>query len=583
MNMNRIKIIVAFTAISLSINLFSQAKTVFVKACANGIDATPYIVEAVNKCKRIKATKLVFEKGTYLCKPDFAPEKYVFTSNNDEGLKRFAFQLSGMSNLEIDGQGSTFMFDGYVCPFLLDSSKQISIKNFSIDYKRTFHSEGIIVAVYKDSLDVSFSADYPYMVNNNKLLFTGNQIIGKDNAGDPKRVIYPFWHLLEFDAVKREPAPYALDYLNVQNMIVKELKPGVVRIFFPRLTGKVGNTLVFNATDRMVSAFTVSKSQDLNFTNLTLYHAGGMGIMAQHSKNITLNNVNIMAAPGRMLSLVADATHFVNCSGQITMQNCKFESQMDDATNIHGIYVKIIKLLSPTEALVKLIHYQQFGFDFLVPNAKVEITEASSLNLYQENTVAKSVRLNKEYTQVTFAKPISDKVKLGDVIAASGNYPDINISNCTVQKNRARGFLLGSRGKIVIENNYFHTHCAAINLEGDGRFWFEQSGVRNLIIRNNTFDNCNYSLMLGLGAIMTNSGIEESRKADSRYNQNITIENNTFRLANPCLLNMYSVDNLKFKNNKIETTSDYKLSEWWQTKNLKRFMITNSSNIKIEE
>lgn len=564
-------------------HVFAQSKTVVVKATTPSEDATMRVVDAINECKATNATKLVFEKGTYLFFPDFATEKYIFTSNNDEGLKRFLFNLSGMSNLEIDGQGSSFIFDGYVCPFLIDNAKNISIKNFSIDYKRTFHSEGTIVAAYQDSLDIAFSNAFPYSVKNNKLMFTGDQVIGKDNAGEPKRVVYPFWHLLEFDALKREPAPYAHDYLNVQNMVVKELKPGLVRIFFPRLKGTVGNTLIFNATDRMISAFTVSESQDVNFENLTIYHAGGMGIVAQRSKNILLYKVDVVAPAGRMLSLTADATHFVSCSGKITMKNCKFESAMDDATNIHGIYVKIIKLISPTDALVKLIHYQQFGFDFLKPKTKVEITEAESLNPYQENTVVKSVRLNKEFTKVTFAQPISEKVKVGDVIAASDEYPDVLVDNCTIQKNRARGFLLGSRGKIVIQNSYFHTQCAPLLMEGDGRFWFEQAGVRDLTIKNNVFDNCNYSLMLGLGVIMVGSGIEESKRPESRYNRNILIENNTFKLANPCILSLYSVDNLTFKNNKITKTTDYPLSDWWQKQTLKPFMITNSSNININE
>jgi len=561
----------------------AQTNPIVVKACPAGVDATPLVIEAIRKCKDSKADKIVFEKGTYHFQPDFAPEKYVFISNNDEGLKRFVFDLSGMSNLEIDGQGSAFIFDGYVCPFLLDGSKQISIKNFSIDYKRTFHSEGKIVGAYLDSLDIAFSAEYPYQVKYNKLMFTGDQIIGKDNGGDPKRVVYPFWHLMEFDSAKHEPVQTALDYLNVQNMIVKELRPGVVRIFFPRLKGTIGNTMVFNASDRMVSSFTVSDSEDLIFKNLTLFHAGGMGIIAQRSKNIEVDMVNVVAAPGRMLSLAADATHFVYCSGKISLQNCKFESMMDDATNIHGIYVKIIQLISPTEAIVKLIHYQQFGFDFLFPGTTVEITDAQSLTPYQENKVMKAERINKEYTKVSFDQPISENVKVGDVIAAAGQYPDVLIKNCTMQKNRARGFLIGSRGKVVIEDNYFHTHCAAIVLEGDGRFWFEQAGVRDLTIRNNTFDNCNYSFMLGLGVIMVGSGIEENRRADSRYNRNITIENNTFRVFNPCILNMYSVDNLTFMNNTIEKTTDYPFLEWFRNMDLKTTMIKHSSNINIQE
>lgn len=563
--------------------IHAKENVVYVKSVPTGQDATPYIVNALNQCKKTKAKKLVFEKGIYTCKPDFAPEKYMFTSNNDEGLKRFVFNLSDMDQLEIDGQNSTFMFDGYVCPFLLDNSKKISVRNMIIDYLRPFHSEGIIVAAYQDSLDISFSKEYPYTVHNNKLMFVGDKIIGKDNAGEPKRVQYPFWHLLEFDAVKREPHQEAYDYLNVQNMIVKELEPGIVRIFFPRLKGKVGNTMVFNPTDRMIPCFTVSNSQDFKLTNVTMHHAGAMGVIAQRTRNITLDSVRVVPSQGRMVSLDADATHFVNCSGKIKMTNCLFEGQKDDATNIHGIYVKIMELISPNEALVKLIHYQQFGFDFLTRGTKVELVEAESLVTHQENVVLSSERLNKEFTKVTFKKPISDKIKVGDVIAASGEYPDVEIRNCTVFKNRARGFLLGSRGKILIENNYFHTHCAAINLEGDGRFWFEQSGVRDLTIRNNVFDNCNYSLMLGMGVIMTFSGIEEDKRAESRYNRNILIENNTFKLATPCILNFYSVDNVTYRNNKVEASNVYQTTDWVKSLQLKPFMITNSSNVKIEE
>ena len=561
----------------------AQSNVVHVESVANGEDATPIVMEALRKVKEKNAKKLVFVKGTYNFKPDLASEKYVFVSNNDEGLKRIVFDLSDFQNLEIDGQGSSFMFDGFVSPFLLANSKNISFKNFSIDFNRTFHSEGKIVGAYKDSLDISFSKEYPYLVDNNKLLFTGHEIVGKDNSGGPKRLIYPFWHLLEFEATKREPDPEGRDYLNVQNMQVKELEPGTVRIFFPDLRGTVGNTMIFNATDRLSPAFTVSDSESINFKNVTIHHAGGVGILGQRSKDILIDSIKVIASPGRMVSTTADATHFVNCKGKITLQNSIFESMMDDATNIHGIYVKITDIFSPTEVLVKLIHYQQFGFDFLKPDVEVEIANAESLNTYENIKVKSATRLNKEYTRVTFSKPIAAEVKVGDVIAYSQEYPEVLMKKCRVLKNRARGILLGSRGKILIEDNYFHTQAPAINLEGDGRFWFEQAGVRDLTIRNNVFDNCNYSFILGLGVITASSGIEESKKPISRYNRNILIESNTFIIFNPNILSMYSIDNLTFKNNKVIRSEEYKMPERFKFLELEPFMITNSSNINIKE
>ena len=110
---------------------------------------------------------------------------------------------------------------------------------------------------------------------------------------------------------------------------------------------------------------------------------------------------------------------------------------------------------------------------------------------------------------------------------------------------------------MVIEGNTFHIPGAAILFEGDSRFWFEQAGVRDVVIRGNTFDNCNYGVW-GTGCIQVGSGIADEFKSTSRYNRNIRIENNLFRVFSPLpLLCVYSVDGLTFRDNRLERTQDY--------------------------
>ena len=75
-------------------------------------DTTPAVVAALAKCRATHASKLVFPAGRYDFLPDRARERYCFISNNDEGLKRIAFLLDGIENLEIDGQGAQFIFHG---------------------------------------------------------------------------------------------------------------------------------------------------------------------------------------------------------------------------------------------------------------------------------------------------------------------------------------------------------------------------------------------------------------------------------------------------------------------------------------
>ncbi len=551
---------------------FSQEKTITIKGNVPGKDATQLVIKAIKDCKIQKAKKIVLTKGKYEFWPDYASEKYAFISNNDHGLKNIVFDLSDMNDIMIDGQGSEFLFHGYVCPFFMENSKNITIKNLSIDYARTFHSEGIIIGAYTDSLDISFSSAYPYKVQNERLMFY-----------DEKDIQYPFWHLLEFNTEKRELAYMALDYITgVENMRVKELRPGLVRIYLPGLKGTTGNTLIFNSKNRLVPAISILKSQDIVIKDVTIFHSGGMGVIGQLSKNILLDGYKATPAPGRMLSLTADPTHFVNCSGNIIIQNCIMENQMDDAGNIHNIYVRVDKIISPNELVVKLVHYQQQGIDIFSQNMKVEFATGADLATYAENIITKVERINREYTRLTFQKPFGKKVEVGHLVGSLDHAPNITIKNCVAKNNRARGFLLGSRGKILVENNYFHTWWGALDLYANGNDWYEQGGVRDVTIRNNKFDNCNYGLNVGMGVVISLIGITKEPPAGSYYHKNILIENNLFRIFNPNILTLVSVNGLVFKNNKIEHNTEYKMPTWFDGQKIEPFSFKYSKNIEIK-
>lgn len=567
-----------------TVTVQAQKNTYVVKAPTNGEDMTLYVRNALIECRKNGISKIRFEKGTYQFNQDLATEKYVFTCNNDEGLKRIAFDLSGFKHFEFDGGNSNFIFDGYISPFLLHKTSNITIKNLSIDYKRTFHSEGIIRNAYTDSLDVEFTDDYPYQITNNKLMFVGKNIIGTIIGGAPKRLNYPFWHILEFDAIKREPETSAVDYLNVQNIIAKELKSGIVRISKPGLKGKVGNILIFNASERLIPAIAIAESENTSIKNVTLYHAGGMGIIAQLSKNIVLDSLKVIPSGGRMVSLTADATHFVNCDGNIVISNCTFMNQMDDATNIHGVYFKVNQIISNKEIILRISHYQQFGFAGLTAGKSIEFVNPLSLITLENNRVKRVNYLNKEYVKVFLEKSISSGITNNNVLCLTNEQPNVLIQNCTIKNNRARGMLLGSRAKIEISNNYFHTHCSAIHMEGDANFWFEQAGVRNLVIKNNVFDNCNYSSLFGTGVITVGAGISENYRNVDYYNKNIRIEDNTFKISNDCILNIYCVDGLSFQKNKIERidTETPQSPVLYNFPN-ENFLIKNSKNISISK
>ena len=573
-------------AIVIATGTFLQAAPAVVNVADFGAlgddraDATPGVRAALEQCRKTRAGRLVFPKGRYHFWPEMASEAYYFISNNDEGLKRIAFPLRAMKNLEIDGQGSTFIFHGFLNPFILDGAKNVTLRNFTIDYARTFHSEARILGEHADGLDVEFSEAYPYREDNNLLIFTdGGEKPPQETTTTSREVVFPFGNLLEFDPVKRETAFMAQDYWCANGLAIEKLDGRKVRLLKKGLKGTPGNIMVFGARDRKVPGIVISDSENTLLDHVTIHHCGGMGVIGQRSRNINLQHIRITPTPdsGRIVSITADATHFVNCSGKIEIGHCVFECQKDDHSNLHGIYARVADRDGDRTIVVQLVHPQQFGFDFIRPGLQLELVQGASMNTIGLAKVKSVERINKEFTRVVCKDPLPVELNVGDVVAEMGDYPEVYIHDCRMRGNRARGLLLNNRGRTVIENNYFHTPGAALLFEGDARYWFEQAGVRDCVIRGNTFDNCNYGLW-GQAAIEVTPGIEEKDRARSRYNRNILIEGNTFWVFDPRLLRVYSADGLIFRNNKIEVSTDYTA----QYPDAKPFVVDFSDNVKIE-
>lgn len=547
----------------------------------DGKDDTRALRLALAACKAQGAERLVFPKGQYDFHPAFAEERYCFISNNDEGLKRIVFPLVGMENLVIDGQGSEFLFHGFLNPFVAECSTNIVFQNFSIDFSRPFHSEAIILADPAEGLDVEIREGFPFVVENGTLLFTdavtkSDEPLTTVSKGD----IYASSHMLEFDTQKRETAYMARDFFfrGITGYPAQALGGRKVRILVPMLTGTVGNTMVFGPDHRNHPGFVLTDCADILFSNVTLHHAGGMGILGQRTHNVTVDRCTVTPSHGRMLSTTADATHFVNNTGKIVLSNNLFENQKDDATNIHGIYLQVVEKTAANEIIVQIKHRQQFGFDFLKPGMEVELVRGKSMVTYATATVKNADRINKEFTRVAFEQPLPGNLAIGDALAEIRDYPEVTIANNTIRNNRARGMLLNCRGKTVVENNVFHTPGAAILFEGDSFFWFEQGGVRDCVIRNNLFENCLFGVW-GTAIIDVKAGILEDKET-SRYNRNVRIEGNTFRVFDDAsLLNAYCVDGLLWRSNTVEKTTAYPARKPAS----KRFAISHCDNVRIEE
>ena len=524
-------------------------------AVSGGADCTGAVTAALEDCLGKKTSRIVFPEGEYHFYGDNGKDKYLFVSNNDEGLKRVVFLMEDMKNIEIDGGGSRFVFHGHLNPFVIDNSENVVFRNFSMDFDRPFHSEGRIIANHARGIDIEISDEFPFRISNGVLVFTGREPEEERKTTVGMKPGYPYGSLLEFDPVRRETAFMARDfYLDGNPLPAESLGGNRVRVFLDGLHGTPGNIMLFAPSHRNYPAIVFSDCSDCLVENVTIYHTGGMGIVGQRTSDIRVSGCTVTPSEGRIVSCTADATHFSNCSGNLVLDNNLFENQIDDATNIHGIYVRVSEVLAPDCVVVDLMHKQQQGFDFLKPGMDVEIIDSHSLIEKFRAKVVSAERINKTRTILKMDRDLG--VLPGDAVAQCGSYPEVHIYGNTVRGNRARGMLLDSRGRTVVEDNYFHVPGAAILFEGDACFWYEQGGVSDCLIKNNVFDNCLYGVW-GKAVIDVGSGIYKDREK-SRYNRNIRVTGNTFRLFDrPLLLNAYCVDGLEWKDNIIEDTDDY--------------------------
>jgi polygalacturonase len=139
----------------------------------------------------------------------------------------------------------------------------------------------------------------------------------------------------------------------------------------------------------------------------------------------------------------------------------------------------------------------------------------------------------------------------------------LEIRNCKILKqHRARGILVTTPKKVIIEDNYFRTAGTAILIEGDMNYWFESGANRDVTIRNNVFDNCLTSGCItgsggewGEAVITVTPSHRPQNDKDEPYHQNIHIENNIFKTFDIPLVHARSVRGLIFRNNEIVRTN----------------------------
>jgi hypothetical protein len=536
------------------------------------INAVPFVQKALETCRNKKNAVLIFPKGRYDFWPQYSKEKLYYESNSDFlPLRKCPVLIERFNNLVVDGMGSDFIYHDKMQPITIDSSQNIIIKNVNIDWEVPIMGQSKIVAVTDHYVDVAISEETPYVIEKGKIFFIGEG--WKDEM----------WDAMEFDKTTKRIVQDCGDgclkdsfYTYKANAIGK----GIVRINYkPGRKPGIGNYLTMRHSERGHAGTFIVNSKNVSLQNIHMYQNAGLGILSQYSENLSFKNVQCIPNPAkdRVFAGHDDGLHFSNCKGQITVDSCKFLGLMDDPINVHGTSVQIVEKINDRTLRCKFMHYQSIGTVWARAGERIGFIENTNMSTEGYGTVASFSANSPEEFIIVFKDSLPANVLVGHALENLSWAPDVLIKNSFFGSNRARGILVTTPGKVIIENNIFESSGSAILIAGDANGWFESGAVKDVTIRHNQFnDACLTSMYQFCEAII--SIYPEIPKPDSSkpFHRNIKIEYNSFHPFDYPVLFARSTQGLSFNNNTITRSTGFKPFH------PRKFMITLQGCSKVE-
>lgn len=475
---------------------------------------------------------LVFDK-------DFIREQMYISNTASEkelanSMRNIAIKAEGLENLTIDGMGNEILFNNRAVQIAMLSCKNIVFKNFVIDYVNPSVAEFKVVGKGTGYVDIEINQDTLYTIKCGRLHFCYD---------DKSRCVIQECN--PFTEITRRVDWVSYTSHNVfNNKRCKKLENNIIRVYTWLKFFKVDCIYQLNWVRRDGTCFFMDKCEDMVIDNCKFMYMHGMGVLAQLSENVTIQNTDFTPnrAHGRTTTSFADIMHFVNCKGVMNVKNVKADGTRDDVINNHGIHFKIVKVNGNT-VQCKFAHPQAYGFNCFFENDEIEFIDSSTLLGVGSAKVKSSKMINPRIIEVElFDIAEGSGIKVGDVIENATQTASLIVDNLETFNVPTRGILVTTRKPVVIKNSIFHKcYMPSIHISDDARSWYESGYCRDVLIENNVFDNCvDYAV-----------SIYPENMGSKPVHKNIRIINNKFISENGKIMVAKCSEGVVFDKNEI--------------------------------
>ena len=405
---------------------------------------------------------------------------------------------------------------GRMIEILNDHAENITFTGFTMDLLRPTVSEFRVLEATQDRAVIQIAEGSDFSVENGKFLWQGDWGSGGASCQEA---------IPEEGRCWRRGSPRGWSHDGQLVATARDLGGRKVELTYPQGDGDLtpGHQYHFRATTRDSVGVHSTRSKDIIFLDCDFYHLSNMGFVSQFTENITFRRVNVDPPAGtlRTCAAWADVFQFSNCKGEMIVEDCRLSGMQDDAINCHGTHLRIVGKPAANQLLMRFMHPQTYGFAAFAPGDEVAVINHANLREYPDNprrhVTAVEKKSDKEWL-LTLDGP-APSYQENDVLDNITWYPNLTARNNHISVDPVRGFLITTRGKVLVEGNTFlRCAMAGILIEDDAEGWFESGPIRDLTIRSNQFIRCGIEI----------NPMSKSTRPDEPVHENIRIEGNRF-------------------------------------------------------
>jgi Right handed beta helix region len=490
------------------------------------------------------------------------------------------WEIANITDLVIDGQGSTLNFNGLCEGIEMDWVQRVAFKNFTIDWPK------VELAGLGTVQNVDATA------GTMELLIDSNYHVDRST---------PIEAITSWDTIN--------NYWSLANPAEDESIP-VGKGYTKYLGGhlfQVPDWASFNNGDRVIARFfageapavVINDSQDVSIENVNVYGATGSAFMFSLGRGFRLATSQVTRLPGsnRLISIAGDAIHMAGDQGDIIIEGNTIGYQGDDGLNLNATMWchsmsgnSNAQPCNPSLAgasggsASNLVVYNWFenvwqpgdtlGFfdsDFFPSGfGKVESTSTNP-NVSTELNFSSSSPAHAQF--------------LADLNYGGARYV---IRNNNFLHNRARGVLLQTSEGLVTGNTFDGQTMHSIYVISSP-FWGEGPGAQNLTIANNKIlnagnyiqDSTNPASVLGAVVVAAEDNTAFTIPSSVPLHQNVIFSDNAVDDAPGPGFFISTTNNVIMRGNRLVNTnqSDAWTATYGTATSAGSIVVTQASNV----